>query len=135
GDCAGRQRPRLGPDRHRRPGVPADRRLRPGAAGPRADHQVRAAGFPAPNRVGWRGSNHKPQRENAMRKLLLAGTVVLISIAPGAAQMNTQRFKPLTPETMTPEQKQVADGILSGPRQGMRGPFNALLRRPELVEH
>jgi 4-carboxymuconolactone decarboxylase len=70
-----------------------------------------------------------------MRKLLLAGTVVLISIAPGAAQMNTQRFKPLTPETMTPEQKQVADGIMSGPRQGMRGPFNALLRSPELADH
>jgi 4-carboxymuconolactone decarboxylase len=49
--------------------------------------------------------------------------------------MNTQRFKPLTPETMTPEQKQVADNIMSGPRQGMRGPFNALLRSPELADH
>jgi 4-carboxymuconolactone decarboxylase len=49
--------------------------------------------------------------------------------------MDTQRFKPLTPETMTPEQKQVADNIMSGPRQGMRGPFNALLRSPELADH
>jgi 4-carboxymuconolactone decarboxylase len=70
-----------------------------------------------------------------MRKLLLAVTAVLLCIAPGAAQMNTQRFEPLTPETMTPEQKQVADNILSGPRKGMRGPFNALLRSPELADH
>jgi 4-carboxymuconolactone decarboxylase len=49
--------------------------------------------------------------------------------------MTTQRFTPLTPETMTPDQKQVADNIMSGPRQGMRGPFNALLRSPELADH
>ena len=69
-----------------------------------------------------------------MKKLLLAGTVVLLCIAPGAAQMNTQRFKELTIETMTPDQKRVAEGIVSGPRKGMRGPFNALLRSPELAE-
>jgi 4-carboxymuconolactone decarboxylase len=49
--------------------------------------------------------------------------------------MTTQRFTPLTPETMTPDQKRVADNIMSGPRQGMRGPFNALLRSPELADH
>jgi 4-carboxymuconolactone decarboxylase len=49
--------------------------------------------------------------------------------------MDTQRFKPLTPETMTPEQKQVADKIMAGPRKGMRGPFNALLRSPELADY
>ena len=70
-----------------------------------------------------------------MRKLLLAGTVVLISLVPGAAQMNSQRFKPLTPETMTPEQKQIADKIMAGPRKGMRGPFSALLRSPELADY
>jgi len=69
-----------------------------------------------------------------MRKLLLAGTFIVIAIVPGAAQMDTQRFKPLTPETMTPEQKEVADRIMSGPRKGMRGPFSALLRSPELAD-
>jgi 4-carboxymuconolactone decarboxylase len=49
--------------------------------------------------------------------------------------MTAQRFTPLTPETMTPDQKQVADNIMSGPRQGMRGPFNALLCSPELADH
>src|SRR5215470_20337632 len=69
-----------------------------------------------------------------MRKLLMAATVVLFAIVPGAAQMETQRFKPLTPETMTPEQKEVADRIMAGPRKGMRGPFSALLRSPELAD-
>jgi len=70
-----------------------------------------------------------------MRKLLLAGTVFLFAIVPGAAQMDTQRFKPLTPETMTPEQKAIADKIMAGPRKGMRGPFSALLRSPELADY
>ena len=69
-----------------------------------------------------------------MRKLVMAGTVVLFAIIPGAAQMETQRFKPLTPETMTPEQKEVADRIMAGPRKGMRGPFSALLRSPDLAD-
>ena len=49
--------------------------------------------------------------------------------------MSERRFKELTPETMTPEQKKVADAIQSGPRgTGLRGPFNALLRSPELCD-
>ena len=48
--------------------------------------------------------------------------------------MNVTRFSPMRPESMTPEQKQVADAIQSGPRQGLRGPFNALLRSPELAD-
>lgn len=35
---------------------------------------------------------------------------------------------------MTPAQRKARDGIVSGPRGGMRGPFNALLRSPELAE-
>jgi 4-carboxymuconolactone decarboxylase len=49
--------------------------------------------------------------------------------------MSERRFKELTPETMTPEQKKAADAIQSGPRgAGLRGPFNALLRSPELCD-
>src|SRR4249920_605818 len=49
--------------------------------------------------------------------------------------MAERRFKELSPETMTPEQKKVADAIQSGPRgAGLRGPFNALLRSPELCD-
>src|SRR6478736_1662091 len=49
--------------------------------------------------------------------------------------MSERRFKELTPESMTPEQKKVADAIQSGPRgAGLRGPFNALLRSPDLCD-
>lgn len=49
--------------------------------------------------------------------------------------MADRRFKELTPESMTPEQKKVADAIQSGPRgAGLRGPFNALLRSPEICD-
>jgi 4-carboxymuconolactone decarboxylase len=47
-------------------------------------------------------------------------------------KMPAPRFSPLTAGNMTPEQKRVAEAIQSGPRQGLRGPFNALLRSPDL---
>ena len=46
-----------------------------------------------------------------------------------------QRFPHLQPSDFTPRQKEVADAIQSGPRGGgLRGPFNALLRAPELCD-
>jgi len=49
--------------------------------------------------------------------------------------MSDRRFAVLTPETMTVDQKRVADAIQAGPRgAGLRGPFNALLRSPELCD-
>src|ERR1700744_1801937 len=45
------------------------------------------------------------------------------------------RFPVLSPEEMTDEQRGVADVIQSGPRgSGLRGPFNALLRSPQLCD-
>jgi len=49
--------------------------------------------------------------------------------------MAAKRFPELTPEQLTPEQKRVVDDIQSGPRgAGLRGPFNALLRSPDLCD-
>ncbi len=49
--------------------------------------------------------------------------------------MPVPRFQPLQADTMTAEQKRVAEAIQSGPRgQGLRGPFNALLRSPDLAD-
>ena len=49
--------------------------------------------------------------------------------------MSGTRFPELSPETYTDEQRQVADAIQSGPRGGgLRGPFNALLRSPQLCD-
>jgi 4-carboxymuconolactone decarboxylase len=43
------------------------------------------------------------------------------------------RFAPLAPEAMTPAQREAAEAIVAGPRGGLRGPFQAWLRSPELA--
>lgn len=49
--------------------------------------------------------------------------------------MPAPRFEPLQAGNMTAEQQRVAEAIQSGPRgQGLRGPFNALLRSPDLAD-
>ncbi len=45
------------------------------------------------------------------------------------------RFKELSESELSPEQKTVYRKIADGPRGGVRGPFNALLRCPELCDH
>ena len=45
-----------------------------------------------------------------------------------------RRFPLLTEATMTPRQRESYRAIVSGPRQGARGPFNALLRSPEVAD-
>jgi 4-carboxymuconolactone decarboxylase len=45
-----------------------------------------------------------------------------------------KRMVPLALEAMTPEQRAVAEAIMSGPRKGLRGPFNVWLRSPELAD-
>ena len=42
------------------------------------------------------------------------------------------RFAPLTWDKMTPAQKTMTEHLLAGPRRGMGGPFNVLLRSPEM---
>lgn len=42
------------------------------------------------------------------------------------------RFRPLKYDEMTPEQKTMIDHLLAGERGGARGPFNVLLRSPEV---
>lgn len=50
--------------------------------------------------------------------------------------MAEARLKELTPAAMTPDQRRIAEAIQSGPRgAGLRGPFNALLRSPELCDY
>jgi len=45
-----------------------------------------------------------------------------------------RRFKLLTEAEMTPQQREAYDGIVSGPRKGAVGPFNALLRSPDVAD-
>nr|WP_314076515.1 hypothetical protein [uncultured Roseococcus sp.] len=44
------------------------------------------------------------------------------------------RFTTLTPETMDPRQREVAESIASGARSGVRGPFPAWLHSPDMAE-
>ena len=44
------------------------------------------------------------------------------------------RFPDIPREKMTEAQRQAFDAIVAGPRGGARGPFNALLRSPELMD-
>jgi 4-carboxymuconolactone decarboxylase len=46
----------------------------------------------------------------------------------------SQRFTPLSQRDMTLEQQRVAQAVATGPRGGLRGPFHALLRSPELAD-
>ena len=65
----------------------------------------------------------------------MRGLIVLFSIAAASAQdlhLRGDRFKPLTYEEMTPEQKTLTDHVLSGERRSMDGPFNVYLRSPEM---
>ncbi len=67
-------------------------------------------------------------------------SVFLLGVSIAAAQKPTtgnlglvgDRFKPLKYEEMTPAQKTMIDHLLAGERTGLGGPFNVLLRSPEM---
>ena len=51
---------------------------------------------------------------------------------PRSLRLRGDRFKPLAYDEMTPAQKTMIEHLLSGPRGGANGPFNVLLRSPEM---
>jgi 4-carboxymuconolactone decarboxylase len=51
---------------------------------------------------------------------------------PRSLVLAGDRFKPLKYDQMTPEQKTMIDHLLAGERGGANGPFNVLLRSPEV---
>ena len=71
-------------------------------------------------------------------KLICAGATALAGMAMAQAPTTPQlhlrgdRFKPLVYEQMTPEQKTLTDHVLAGDRGSMNGPYNVLLRSPEM---
>ena len=68
-----------------------------------------------------------------MKTMLRAGAISVL-LAGSALAVGTERFPEIPLEKMTPAQRTVADAIMSGPRKGMSGPFNAWLRSPELAD-
>jgi len=69
---------------------------------------------------------------------VITGILGLISMAdaqtPATRELNLRgdRFKPLTYDQLTPEQKTMVEHLLAGERGGLNGPFNVLLRSPEM---
>jgi 4-carboxymuconolactone decarboxylase len=51
---------------------------------------------------------------------------------PNTVKLIGDRFKPLTYREMTPEQKKMFESLIGGERRGASGPFNVLLRSPEM---
>lgn len=51
---------------------------------------------------------------------------------PNSVKLIGNRFAPLTYQAMTPEQKKMLENLISGERRGAAGPFNVLLRSPEM---
>src|SRR5436189_6488763 len=51
---------------------------------------------------------------------------------PKAIKFRGDRFKPLTWEEMSPAQRKMLEDLVAGPRSGADGPFNVLLRSPEM---
>lgn len=68
----------------------------------------------------------------------VAGILAILGIvnaqAPTTRDLHLRggRFAPLTYDSMTPEQKKMVDGILAGPRKSLDGPFNVMLRSPQM---
>jgi 4-carboxymuconolactone decarboxylase len=64
--------------------------------------------------------------------LILAGTVTAQTPTTPDLHLRGDRFKPLTYGELTPEQKTLADHVLAGERASLAGPYNVLLRSPEM---
>lgn len=71
-------------------------------------------------------------------QFMIAGVIGLMSMAhaqtPATRDLNLKgdRFRPLTYDQLTPEQKTMVEHLFAGERGGMNGPFNVLLRSPEM---
>ena len=63
---------------------------------------------------------------------VLSGLAIAQAPATRDLQLRGDRFKPLTYEKMTPEQKTLIEHLLAGERGGTNGPFNVTLRSPEM---
>jgi 4-carboxymuconolactone decarboxylase len=91
----------------------------------------------APNALCALSVNRAKRAPNALCALC-AGILGILGIvnaqAPTTRDLHLRggRFQPLSYDTMTPEQKMLVDSILSGPRTSLDGPFNVLLRSPEM---
>jgi 4-carboxymuconolactone decarboxylase len=67
-------------------------------------------------------------------KTILRVSAVCVLFAGSAVALTGERMAEIPLEKMSAAQRSIADAIMSGPRKGMNGPFNAWLRSPELAD-
>ena len=67
-------------------------------------------------------------------KATLRVVAIGLLLTGSAFALTGERMVEIPLDKMTPAQRTVADAIMSGPRKGMSGPFNAWLRSPELAD-
>jgi 4-carboxymuconolactone decarboxylase len=67
-------------------------------------------------------------------KTLLRASAICLLFAGSAVALTGERMPEISLDKMTPDQRAVADAIMSGPRKRMSGPFNAWLRSPVLAD-
>ena len=67
-------------------------------------------------------------------KATLRIVAIGLLLTGSAFALTGERMAEIPLDKMTPAQRTVADAIMSGPRKGMSGPFNAWLRSPVLAD-
>ena len=67
-------------------------------------------------------------------KTLLRASAICLLFAGSAVALTGERMPEISLDKMTPDQRAVADAIMSGPRKRMSGPFNTWLRSPVLAD-
>ena len=78
------------------------------------------------------------ENRNTMRIVTATALLTLATVglaqAPASRDLHLRgdRFKPLTYDQLTPEQKTLIEHVLTGERGTLNGPFNVTLRSPEM---
>src|SRR5262249_55208136 len=131
----------------------ADSRQQPPSRAPRRQGR----GHGRRNQKHWHDDEHRrehgPQfrydarrKEHVMTRLMIlcASFVTLVGVTsaqapapqakpdPTKIELRGDRFKALTWADMTPAQRTMVEHLFAGPRAGANGPFNVLLRSPEM---
>src|ERR1700674_5131865 len=86
-----------------------------------------------PEEYRLEGKEHKMRFPYVCLVILSLIGVAAAQIPPSSdLHLRGDRFKPLAYDQMTPEQKTMVEHVLSGDRGSMNGPYNVLLRSPEM---
>src|SRR5262245_20020403 len=67
--------------------------------------------------------------------ILLVYTGIVMGQEKRSLDLSGGRFAPLTWDTLNPEQKTMINDLLAGKRTSLGGPFNVLLRSPDMGNH